>query len=253
MSFYINENSIRGGNRGGRNLFSWEDAKILNNKDRECFLGLSDKLGYLDKRCRWIKNDWYMKNLKKTHYKLTMEEEEQLEQELTKIKEQDKNELNEALGIKKNEHQKRNLTTYDFKKMFGKEEERNNDKTESKEYLSEDDFERKGLGIQKRKEAIVNKGNEGESINLHKLQGKNELNKLSNNSEVTEYNSNNKEDSSELLVDRNINNEAIINNKSNLLDNKSKLKVKPKQSQKTKSNKEDELINCYMDKYLNKH
>ena len=52
---------IREGNRGGRGLFSWEDVRGMSYRDRECYLGSTLSLGYLDKGGRWRKRDWWTK------------------------------------------------------------------------------------------------------------------------------------------------------------------------------------------------
>lgn len=46
-------NPIREGNRGGRGLFSWEDVKQMPYKERECYLGASVKIGFLDSGGKW--------------------------------------------------------------------------------------------------------------------------------------------------------------------------------------------------------
>lgn len=58
----INMDGIRDGNRGGRGLFSWEDVRVMPYKDRECYLGSTAALGYLDKGGRWRKKDWWIKD-----------------------------------------------------------------------------------------------------------------------------------------------------------------------------------------------
>jgi hypothetical protein len=50
---------IREGNRGGRDLFSWEDIRLVSYKDREMYLGHTSKLGFLDKGGKWRKRDWW--------------------------------------------------------------------------------------------------------------------------------------------------------------------------------------------------
>eukprot|EP00826_Nyctotherus_ovalis_P066126 TRINITY_DN9751_c0_g1_i7.p1 TRINITY_DN9751_c0_g1~~TRINITY_DN9751_c0_g1_i7.p1 ORF type:complete len:242 (+),score=77.16 TRINITY_DN9751_c0_g1_i7:25-726(+) len=52
-------NPIREGCRGGRDLFKWNDVRLMPAKDRECYLGSSVKLGYLDRGGRWRKKDWW--------------------------------------------------------------------------------------------------------------------------------------------------------------------------------------------------
>ena len=53
------EREYRGGARGGKNLFKWDDLKEMNYKERECYLGHSTKIGYLDKGGVWKQGEWY--------------------------------------------------------------------------------------------------------------------------------------------------------------------------------------------------
>ena len=38
MDFFIKETNVRGGNRGGKNLFNWEDIRLLSSKERQNYL-----------------------------------------------------------------------------------------------------------------------------------------------------------------------------------------------------------------------
>lgn len=53
---------VRAGNRGGWDQFKWDDVRLMSYKDREQYLGASDKLGYLDKGGKWRKRDWWITN-----------------------------------------------------------------------------------------------------------------------------------------------------------------------------------------------
>ena len=55
-------NPIRGGCRGGQGLFDFDSVKGMNWKDREMYLGYTEKVGYLDKGGKWRKKDWFMKD-----------------------------------------------------------------------------------------------------------------------------------------------------------------------------------------------
>jgi len=35
-------------------------VRLMSYKDRECYLGASEKLGYLDKGGKWRKRDWWV-------------------------------------------------------------------------------------------------------------------------------------------------------------------------------------------------
>src|SRR5574343_109491 len=85
---------IRDGNRGGRGLFSWEDVRVMSYKDRECYLGSTVNLGFLDKGGRWRKRDWWTKTPDPN------QNAQSLQDEIKQIQEQEKRQLDEALGLK---------------------------------------------------------------------------------------------------------------------------------------------------------
>ncbi len=51
---------VREGNRGGKDQFKWDDVRLLPYKERECYLGVTNKLGYLDKGGKWRRRDWWL-------------------------------------------------------------------------------------------------------------------------------------------------------------------------------------------------
>ena len=55
-------NQIREGCRGGWSNFKWESVRQMTYKDRECYLGATYKLGFLDKGGRWRKKNWWTNN-----------------------------------------------------------------------------------------------------------------------------------------------------------------------------------------------
>lgn len=55
-------NPVRGGNRGGKDQFKWENVRTLAYKDRECYLGSTVAIGFLDKGGKWRKKDWWINN-----------------------------------------------------------------------------------------------------------------------------------------------------------------------------------------------
>ncbi len=61
-------NPVRGGNRGGKDQFKWENIRSLAYKDRECYLGSTVAIGFLDKGGKWRKKDWWI-NLKDVIFK----------------------------------------------------------------------------------------------------------------------------------------------------------------------------------------
>ena len=60
---------VRGGNRGGHDQFQWDNVKLMSYKDRECYLGASQTLGFLDKGGKWRKRDWYAQAKDTDHIK----------------------------------------------------------------------------------------------------------------------------------------------------------------------------------------
>ena len=93
-----NEKELRGGTRGGKDQFSWEDVKQMAHKDRECYLGVTAKIGYLDRGAKWRKKDWYL------HTKSSDEDERKAK--FAKLKEEDEQRLQEAMGLVKRETKK---------------------------------------------------------------------------------------------------------------------------------------------------
>ena len=62
MDFFIKETNVRAGNRGGKNLFNWNDVRLLSSRDRQSYLGSTQALGLMDRGGKWYKRDWW------THY-----------------------------------------------------------------------------------------------------------------------------------------------------------------------------------------
>jgi hypothetical protein len=49
---------LRAGTRGGWDRFNWNDVRHMTFKDRNCYLGYSTKIGFLDKGGKWKKSGW---------------------------------------------------------------------------------------------------------------------------------------------------------------------------------------------------
>ncbi|KAI8382903.1 kinase phosphorylation protein-domain-containing protein [Blakeslea trispora] len=101
----------RGGTRGGRDQFSWEDVK--NDKHRENYLGhsLMAPVG------RWQKGKdltWYAKNSKEDEIKAK-------QSELAKIKEAEAEAMAIALGVRKKKTLESNVTEEDLKHALNKD------------------------------------------------------------------------------------------------------------------------------------
>ena len=79
--------------RGGQDQFKWDDVKLMSYKDRECYLGASSKVGFLDKGGKWRRKDWYAQS-KDT------KEVAARDQEIKLMKMEEKALLNFKLGIK---------------------------------------------------------------------------------------------------------------------------------------------------------
>jgi hypothetical protein len=90
---------IREGNRGGRGLFSWEDVRVMSYRDRECYLGSTISLGYLDKGGRWRKKDWWVKN-----------SDNKDNADLDNIRKDDLSNIKQALGIVDKDKKKKTLS-----------------------------------------------------------------------------------------------------------------------------------------------
>jgi len=79
--------------RGGQDQFKWDDVKLMSYKDRECYLGASSKVGFLDKGGKWRRKDWYAQSKDN-------KEVEARDQEIKAMKMEEKALLNFKLGIK---------------------------------------------------------------------------------------------------------------------------------------------------------
>jgi hypothetical protein len=104
MDFFIKETNVRAGNRGGKNLFNWDDVRLMPNRERQSYLGSTQALGLMDRGGKWYRRDWW------THYdnkvnvyghkdrlnnRLTLLEEQK------EIRKQEKEKLNEFIYGKK--------------------------------------------------------------------------------------------------------------------------------------------------------
>ena len=140
--FYIGDDNVRGGCRGGKDNFNWNDIRSLPYKDREMYLGANSKIGYLDKGGYWRKKDWWTRK-DDGGKSLTKEREQE--------KQRDKERLAKALGETVEvveEVKQKTLTDYEMKKLF----EKNNVSRcveEEMDKLENDDI-RQGVGVVKK-------------------------------------------------------------------------------------------------------
>ena len=89
------DHTLRGGNRGGRDQFDWDKIRLLPYKERECYLGYTSQIGFLDKGGKWRKKDWWTKEN-------DLENEDKIRQEeIKRIQSEDEMRIKAALYILK--------------------------------------------------------------------------------------------------------------------------------------------------------
>ena len=170
MDFFIKESNVRPGNRGGRSYFKWDDVRLMDNKNRESYLGVSQCIGFLDKGGKWRKRDWWQT--------FNPDEKKVTKSELTKIKDDEQDKLYEAIYGKKkikNENPNKKLTDFQWEKLT---------KKEGKKGLNDfdyyyDDKHRAGLGVNTTMSFRANPYNNNE--NLGRLDGNLNENVIQNN------------------------------------------------------------------------
>ena len=170
MDFFIKESNVRPGNRGGRSYFKWDDVRLMDNKNRESYLGVSQCIGFLDKGGKWRKRDWWQT--------FNPDEKKVTKSELSKIKDDEQDKLYEAVYGKKkikNENPNKKLTDFQWEKLT---------KKEGKKGLNDfdyyyDDKHRAGLGVNTTMSFRANPYNNNE--NLGRLDGNLNENVIQNN------------------------------------------------------------------------
>lgn len=187
MDFFIKESNIRGGNRGGKNLFNWNDVRLLSSRDRQSYLGSTQALGLMDRGGKWYKRDWW------THYntpvnvygkKDKLNDRQALLEEQKEIRLKEKEKLNEFIYGKKKKNTNINI---DINKddILSQHQSIKLDNLDNKSIRKEaDTLSRPGLGM--------NKNINGEKENDEKKQLNNESTKIINkNNDSKDKNSNN--------------------------------------------------------------
>ena len=187
MDFFIKESNIRGGNRGGKNLFNWNDVRLLSSRDRQSYLGSTQALGLMDRGGKWYKRDWW------THYntpvnvygkKDKLNDRQALLDEQKEIRLKEKEKLNEFIYGKKKKNTNINI---DINKddILSQHQSIKLDNPDNKSIRKEaDTLSRPGLGM--------NKNINGEKENDEKKQLNNESTKIINkNNDSKDKNSNN--------------------------------------------------------------
>jgi len=151
MDFFIKETNVRGGNRGGKNLFNWDDVRLLSNRDRQSYLGSTQALGLMDRGGKWYRKDWW------THYnnpvnvyghKDKLNNRTSLLDEQKEIRKKEKEKLYEFIYGKKKVNNSLNLNLNDdksVKEQINKIEIGKNINNNTKSEYG--DITRPGLGI----------------------------------------------------------------------------------------------------------
>jgi len=151
MSFFIKEENVRAGNRGGRTLFNWNDIRLLNNKERESYLGVTQSIGFLDKGGKWRKRDWWQNN-KNSNEEVDKQE---ILSEKERIKLEENRQFNETFNNmfgnngnnKTNKNSKKEkLTVFEWSELFKKEANINPNDPKVFEFYEKDEHKR-GLGM----------------------------------------------------------------------------------------------------------
>ena len=186
MDFFIKESNIRGGNRGGKNLFNWNDVRLLSSRDRQSYLGSTQALGLMDRGGKWYKRDWW------THYntpvnvygkKDKLNDRQALLEEQKEIRLKEKEKLNEFIYGKKKKNTNINI---DINKddILSQHQSIKLDNPDNKSIRKEaDTLSRPGLGM--------NKNINEEKVNDEKKQLNSESTKIINkNNDNKDKNSN---------------------------------------------------------------
>lgn len=166
MDFFIKDDNIRPGNRGGRDQFKWDDVRMMNNKDRESYLGVSQSIGFLDKGGKWRKRDWWQsfkpdnkinrKKLNEEREKIKYEEEQLLMNAIyggntnpkNYTSSTNTNNVTTTIGANQTSNNEKKLTDFQWEKIMKK----NSSKVLSGNSINmydyyDDDKHRAGLGV----------------------------------------------------------------------------------------------------------
>ena len=94
---------VKASMKGGTADFNWEDVRYMNYKDRECYLGYTVKIGFLDKGGKWKKKDWWTNKTALDGQEIN--EDDELKKELVGEKELDEKRMRIALGLEQPEEE----------------------------------------------------------------------------------------------------------------------------------------------------
>jgi hypothetical protein len=173
--FFIKEENVRPGNRGGRDRFNWNDIRLMNNKDRESYLGVTQSIGFLDKGGKWRKRDWWQSH--KSDNNIDMEE---IRSERERVKMEEERLINERIYgkektniiAKKEEPSAATLTDYEWKELMKKESNFENPEHKPIDYYDNDEH-KAGLGIKAQISFRTNPYDQKACHNLSRLNGVN--------------------------------------------------------------------------------
>lgn len=168
MTFFIKDDNVRGGNRGGRSNFKWDDIRLQTYKERECYLGGTIMLGFLSNGGKWIKHDRF------SYQKPSAADQVVLAAEKAKIKEEEERILRESLGIEKKDKavKKEKLTDYEWNEMMKKEAKLNPNDPKIFAFY-EDNDKKAGIGMKPNISFRTNPTNDQQNQSLTRLDGVN--------------------------------------------------------------------------------
>ena len=149
MDFFIKEENVRPGNRGGRDQFKWDNIRMMNNKDRESYLGVTQSIGFLDKGGKWRRRDWWL-----TTKPEGANPADDFQREKEEIRKREEQQWLEALNPGKNKKPptqvaqpgQNKLTDYEWKELMKKEGNLAPDDTKLYEFY-ENDEKKAGVGM----------------------------------------------------------------------------------------------------------
>ena len=191
MDFFIKESNIRGGNRGGKNLFNWNDVRLLSSRDRQSYLGSTQALGLMDRGGKWYKRDWWL------HYdtpvnvygqKDKLNNKQALLDEQKEIRLKEKEKLNEFIYGKKKKNINLNLKEDEIFSQYGSHYKFDNlDNKSTKKELNI--LTRPGLGMDKMidKEKEINEETKNKIKNENSITTKKSEDKSNNKNQISHH------------------------------------------------------------------
>ena len=177
--FFIKEENVRPGNRGGKDLFKWDIVRAMNNKDRESYLGATQSIGFLDKGGKWRKRDWWQSNKSTELIVNSSKKMKTLQDEKEAIKMEEDRLIRESLGlgnvdkVSQSQIKKEKLSDYEMKELMKKEGKFNREEEEKLFEFYKNDEHKAGLGMNKKVTFRTNAYEKNVLKNLSRLDGEN--------------------------------------------------------------------------------